>query len=301
MKFLYSKTKKILLFTKLKDRSKFISSLIVSLIAGFIYYQFGDAPVLQSFKALLSDNYKNEITISSQPFASVIRNDNEMPKYKSDKFYIQKKNIKPIEISSDDITGNQIIEFISNQTAISKKARADIQGYLASLINSEFESRSEREILTNLVSHPLPDLEKSIIHLRKIDGLEVSSLNDIPEFNFEYIKDPVKNDDKKNSSYSYSYNYDYDYNYNYNYNYNYTYDNNNRDHNKTIKAEVKNKKEKIKNKNKKSETLKLDIEVNIPEVVVNMKMKKMTIQVPDAKNNLTDIVIEIPEPQIEIK
>ncbi|MEO8209520.1 MAG: hypothetical protein ABI840_03080 [bacterium] len=131
----------------MKDKQRFMSSVIVSLLAGFIYYQFGQ-DIQQNFersiKTVLSSNDMEEFLHSDcESFNSTVNKsgDNKITRKKS-KFFIKKKNT--IEFKSKDavISGEELFsEFVSSKQANFRRSvpdkNIDFTAELEKLIKSD--------------------------------------------------------------------------------------------------------------------------------------------------------------------
>lgn len=123
----------------MKDKSRYISSVIVSLLAGFIYYQFGqdiNADLQNSLKASFSSN---EIDEYLQPNCSSFESFGKVSGIKKTKFYLKKKNTIEFKTSSKNIPGDELFsEFVQAkfQKAIPDK-NADFTAELQHLIKGD--------------------------------------------------------------------------------------------------------------------------------------------------------------------
>lgn len=92
----------------MKDKSRYISSVIVSLLAGFIYYQFGqdiNADLQSSLKATFSSNDVDEyLQANCQPFVS----SGKVSGIKKTKFYLKKKNAIEFKTSNGTRPGDEL-------------------------------------------------------------------------------------------------------------------------------------------------------------------------------------------------
>lgn len=113
---------------KIKDRSRFTSSVIVSLLAGFICFQFGNEiqeKIVSSVKAI-SSNSLNEMYGPEYcgSFNSLVnRSDKKLKKVKSG-FYVKNKS-KTDKISTDIVSPESMISEIRKIQAIKQKAIPD--------------------------------------------------------------------------------------------------------------------------------------------------------------------------------
>lgn len=137
----------------MKDRSRLLSSVIVSLLAGFIYYQVGDDiqnKISNSFKAVISysdsEIYGPEYC---QSFNSIVKKSNVKINKKA-KFYIRKKNT--IEFKKNDviIPGDEMLSDIMSQTQANiRKAtpdkNIDFSAELNNLIISSSNSTDDKK------------------------------------------------------------------------------------------------------------------------------------------------------------
>ncbi|MEO8447534.1 MAG: hypothetical protein ABI528_08570 [bacterium] len=93
----------------MKDKQKFISSVIVSLLAGFIYYMFGQ-DINQNFEAsvktILSTNEIDEHL--KQDFMSFNLISKSNVKNKNSKFYLKKKNTIELRVKGVSIDGEEM-------------------------------------------------------------------------------------------------------------------------------------------------------------------------------------------------
>lgn len=97
----------------MKDKSKYVSSVIVSLLAGFIYYQFGqdiNADLQNSLKAVLSSNDVDEyMQTDYQSFNSLTKKSGRVTNKKSSKFYIKRKNSIEFKTRTGIIPGDEMV------------------------------------------------------------------------------------------------------------------------------------------------------------------------------------------------
>ncbi len=224
----------------MKDKQRFMSSVIVSLLAGFICYQFGQGiqqNLEKSIKAVLSSNVigtEEYFPTDCQPFNSAINNISGKLSKKKLKFYIKKRNT--IEYKSQDIT-IPAEELFSE--LVSKKANAQRP---AANKNVDFTSELEHLIKNDLTGTELkPGKEYKInkgiscTENEVADTREMRSRNNLlhKDFNFKnkyysgngfeynYITDGNSheyNQNNSNSKTNYEYKVEYNYNYHYNYN-----------------------------------------------------------------------------------
>lgn len=113
----------------MKDKQRFISSVIVSLIAGFIYYQFGQ-DIQQNFErsinAVLSSNDTDQyLPEDCEPFNSVTKNSGIKVKNKKPKFYSNKRNTKELILKDVIPTNESLSGTISNKQASIQRAVPD--------------------------------------------------------------------------------------------------------------------------------------------------------------------------------
>ncbi|MBK8553523.1 MAG: hypothetical protein IPL53_21650 [Ignavibacteria bacterium] len=107
----------------MKDKSRFVSSVIVSLLAGFIYYMFGqdiNENVQSSIKAALSSNEMEEQYLSSDYFPVKSISDNSVikSKKKNSKFYIKKRNTIEFQNNGITVPGEELFsDFVKNNQA----------------------------------------------------------------------------------------------------------------------------------------------------------------------------------------
>lgn len=110
----------------MKDKSRFISSVIVSLLAGFIYYQFGEninEKLQNSFKAVLSSNDDMEIYLRAdcQSFNSLTSNDRKSSSKKNSKFFMKRKNTVEFGKNRVTVPGDEMFtEFVKASARVVK-------------------------------------------------------------------------------------------------------------------------------------------------------------------------------------
>ncbi len=103
----------------MKDKSRFISSIIVSLLAGFIYYQFGEniKDIQSSVKAVLSySDADMEFTIPPQSFSSGLNKSVNKSTKKRSKFYIRKRNTIEFKTKDATIPGDELFSDLVSGT-----------------------------------------------------------------------------------------------------------------------------------------------------------------------------------------
>lgn len=134
----------------MKDRSRLLSSVIVSLLAGFIYYQFGDniQSKINSFKAVISYNdtevYGPE---HCQSFNSIV-NKTDVKLNKKSKFYVKKRNT--VEFKKDNVTipGDEMLSGLIKQASYKKPTpdkNIDFSAELNNLINSSSNKKVDKD------------------------------------------------------------------------------------------------------------------------------------------------------------
>lgn len=138
----------------MKDKSRFISSVIVSLLAGFIYYQFGEdikQDIQISFKAVLSSN-DTEIyfPLEPQPFDCTIKKSGSKSNKKKSKFYLKKKNTIEIKTKGTVVPGDELLSnfIIQNQARIQKATpdkNIDFTAELQNLASSDLNKSKQRQ------------------------------------------------------------------------------------------------------------------------------------------------------------
>ncbi|MDQ3020999.1 MAG: hypothetical protein M3R36_10565 [Bacteroidota bacterium] len=143
----------------MKDKQRFMSSVIVSLLAGFIYYQFGQ-DIQQNFersiKSVLSSNDMEEyLPADCESFNSTVKKsgDSKITKKKS-KFFIKKKNT--IEFKSKDavIAGEELFsDFVSGKQANFRRPvpdkNIDFTAELEKLMKNEKDLKPGKEFKAN--------------------------------------------------------------------------------------------------------------------------------------------------------
>lgn len=108
----------------MKDKQKFISSVIVSLLAGFIYYQFGEdiqTKFQSSVKAVLSYNESEQyLPADCQPFNSLTKNFNSKESKKKKKFFVKKNTIE-FKSKEKTISGDELLsDYVSRQASFKR-------------------------------------------------------------------------------------------------------------------------------------------------------------------------------------
>ncbi|MEO6694136.1 MAG: hypothetical protein ABIY50_07900 [Ignavibacteria bacterium] len=141
----------------MKDRSRLLSSVIVSLLAGFIYYQFGEdiQSKIRSFKAVISsidsEFYGPEYHRS---FHSGINKSDEISNVKKAKFFIRKKNTIELKKNGVSISEEKLLSgIVSIKQANLRKAipdkNIDFSTELNNLINSRSDIKDNKEYKIN--------------------------------------------------------------------------------------------------------------------------------------------------------
>jgi len=137
----------------MKDRSRLLSSVIVSLLAGFIYYQFGEdiqIKLNKSLKAVISYN-DNEIygPEHCQSFSNSVKK-SDVKLNKKSKFYIKKKNT--IEFKKNDVTipGDEVLSGIISRTQANVRKptpdkNLDFSAELNNLIKSTSNKKEDKD------------------------------------------------------------------------------------------------------------------------------------------------------------
>lgn len=209
----------------MKDKSRYISSVIVSLLAGFICFMFGqdiDNNVRSSIKTVLSSNDFNNmdeqyLSTDCFSFNSVSKKSDSKINKKKSKFYIKKRNT--IEFKDKDVTipGEELFSnYISNNQAKFSKPVADKNLDFTSELNnlikgdiSKYSTKPGREVRNKRS----PGIEvadskgmKSSLNLLHKNAVEFDLGNG---FEYNYVTEenspaPVKNlKEKKNKPQSY--------------------------------------------------------------------------------------------------
>ena len=113
----------------MKDKSRFISSVIVSLLAGFIYYQFGhgiEEKLQSSIKAVLSSNdVEQYLSPDCQPFNNIIAKSDAKLNKKKSKYFIKKRNVIEFKTKSETIPGDELFSSYISKQAKFQKSSAD--------------------------------------------------------------------------------------------------------------------------------------------------------------------------------
>ncbi len=167
----------------MKDKSRFISSVIVSLLAGFIYYQFGqdiNEDFQNSIKAVISSNdVEQYFPTDCQPFNSLVKKTDKNLKLRS-KFFLKKKNTIEFKVKNETIPGDELFsEIVANNQAKFQRAvpdkNIDFTAELEHLIKNDLsktESKQSKELKINKsgnVSNGIADVNNlksgsSLIH-----------------------------------------------------------------------------------------------------------------------------------------
>ncbi len=114
----------------MKDKSRFVSSVIVSLLAGFIYYHFGhgiEENLQSSIKAVLSSNDMEQyLSPDCQPFNTITyKSDTKLNKKKS-KYFIKKRNVIEFKTKNETIPGDELFSsYIAQNQARFQKSSPD--------------------------------------------------------------------------------------------------------------------------------------------------------------------------------
>jgi hypothetical protein len=128
----------------MKDKQRFISSVIVSLLAGFIYYQFGQdiqKDVESSIKAVISSNDLEYISPDCGPFTSITKKSFKDATKKKSKFYIKKNNTvefktKNVTIPADDLFADYVSHQANQRRPVADK-NIDFTAELKDLIKND--------------------------------------------------------------------------------------------------------------------------------------------------------------------
>jgi len=139
----------------MKDKSRFLSSVIVSLLAGFIYLLAGEnipVNIKSSVKAILSNNGPDQyLTTECFPFYELTKN-SESEKIKTNsRFYLNKNDIGKSELS-EVVSFNQVRFIIPTPDK-----KIDFTSELQKLINNKKEDVTKTD-LSNFINN---DEEKS--------------------------------------------------------------------------------------------------------------------------------------------
>lgn len=165
----------------MKDKSRFVSSVIVSLLAGFIYYNFGDnlqQKIQNSVKAVISSN---DLELSSpsdcESFSSLVSN--SKAKVKKKRLFVKKRNTIEFKSKSNgaNIPGDEMFsEFISKSPAKFQRPAADknpdFTAELQNLINgnnSKRQSKQNKITRSSVVNDEVTELNPLKSELKKLD------------------------------------------------------------------------------------------------------------------------------------
>lgn len=139
----------------MKDKSRFLSSVIVSLLAGFIYLLAGEnipVNIKSSVKAILSNNGPDQyLTTDCFPFYELTKNSGSEKIKTSSRFYLNKNEIGNFELS-EVVSVNQARFIIPTPDK-----NIDFTSELHKLINNKKEDVTETD-LSNFINN---DEEKS--------------------------------------------------------------------------------------------------------------------------------------------
>lgn len=146
----------------MKDKSRLLSSVIVSLMAGFIYYQFGDnlQEKFQSFRAVLSSNdMELYMPQECESFNSLVAKSDSKSKTKKSKFYIKKNYKNTIEFKNKNVSvpGEELVaDFIANNQARFDRPqpskKIDFTAELENLAKNDFLKESQSNNLESKLS-----------------------------------------------------------------------------------------------------------------------------------------------------
>lgn len=138
----------------MKDKSRLISSVIVSLLAGFTYYQFGQG-IEQNFestfkKAFTSVSEEQQYRVEEcLPLTTLISTDTDKTKKKKSKFFLKKRNTIEIRKNNETIPGDELFTALVGQAKFKKPAAdrnvdftAELQQLVASDLTEKTPSRS---------------------------------------------------------------------------------------------------------------------------------------------------------------
>lgn len=178
----------------MKEKSKFVSSVIVSLLAGFIYYQLsGDftEKFSNSVKAILvSDNSEMYGPFKSESYSSIIKNSSGIKKKNNSKLYIKSKVNKKSD--SDNSFENKLVSDLNSENqAKFRRPSAD----------KNIDFTAELNKLNSGKHKSLSELDDEL-RMKSIDN-EIADMNE-----FNKVKMYIKKD-KKNSGvngYGFEYN-----------------------------------------------------------------------------------------------
>jgi hypothetical protein len=158
----------------MKDRSRFISSVIVSLLAGFIYYQFGDdinEKLQHSMKAVLSSN---DLEVSGDcdfpTFNSLMTHSSGKEINKKAKFFIKRHAVEYKKNGTTIPADKEFSEFVISQ-AQNKKPVADR--------NIDFTAELENLIKDDAGKTPVPGKQLKIETARGHDADEIADTKEL--------------------------------------------------------------------------------------------------------------------------
>ncbi|MBA3706911.1 MAG: hypothetical protein H0W84_13730 [Bacteroidetes bacterium] len=114
----------------MKDKSRFVSSVIVSLLAGFIYYQFGqgiEENLQSSIKAVLNSNDMEQyLSPDCQPFNTISNKSDSKQSKKKSKYFIKKRNTIEFKTKNETIPGDELFSsYVSQKQAKFQKSTPD--------------------------------------------------------------------------------------------------------------------------------------------------------------------------------
>ncbi len=164
----------------MKDKSRFMSSVIVSLLAGFIYYLFGqdiNENVQSSLKAVLSSNDINEsseqyMLSDCKPFESLVQTSGKKSKQKKSKFYIKKRTTIELKHKGVTVPGEELLSNLISAKFVKPVAdkRTDFTAELDQLIK-ENKTKSKPVELSSLLNKSKNEVAETRKYERKSEKL----------------------------------------------------------------------------------------------------------------------------------
>lgn len=187
----------------MKDKSRFISSVIVSLLAGFIYFLSGQEikqDLKSSIQAVFSENeLEVELPRDCESFTSILQKSGQSIQKNKSKFYVSKKNTIEFRKGSVIIPGEKLVSGMIQ--ARLKKSTPDknlnfsaeleqlIKKDLANVPGKEFKIENSSEVVsTEDLKSKLNWIDKDMDLTRKVFELrEFMKYNKGKGFEYNYI------------------------------------------------------------------------------------------------------------------
>lgn len=177
---------------KIKDRSRITSSIIISFLAGFICYQFGEdiqQKIESSVKAISSNsNLEMYGPEYCESFNSIVNKSDSKTKKTKSGFYLKHRNNKENKVSEVTSSENFISEILKIQARTQKAIpdkNVDFSQELNKLIdknsnnklNEKFNSEFKTNVNSNVVADNNCNTDKIIINIQIAEPNGISNID----------------------------------------------------------------------------------------------------------------------------